>query len=285
MTISRATMPCFWQNATTNKALELYARAFEDFEIKSSTAIGPDDSAFTAIASLYGTEFQLLDGGPDYTPHHGLSLLVTFTDREALTRAYDSLAETGFVMMGLDSYPHSDLYAWVADEFGISWQLMLGKDGDTPAMSPCLMFGGKNQDRAKMAVDHYVASFVSLNEPAEITARVMYPDNPERVMFSRARLGSCADELSAMDSAVEQDLEHTPGCSLVIECETQSEIDHLWDALCANENAAQCGWCVDQFGISWQIVPRGLGQMLSRPEVQEAFQKMKKIIISDLLKA
>jgi predicted 3-demethylubiquinone-9 3-methyltransferase (glyoxalase superfamily) len=80
-----------------------------------------------------------------------------------------------------------------------------------------------------------------------------------------------------------------PAVSFVVDCISQDEVDHYWDALTADGGSeVQCGWLVDKFGVSWQIVPRRLNELMSDPDaekakrVTEAMLKMKKIIIADL---
>jgi predicted 3-demethylubiquinone-9 3-methyltransferase (glyoxalase superfamily) len=79
--------------------------------------------------------------------------------------------------------------------------------------------------------------------------------------------------------------------SFVIQCETQEEIDYYWNKLAADPNAGQCGWLKDKFGLSWQVTPAALGEMLSSGDpaktarVTQAFLKMKKFDIAALKKA
>jgi predicted 3-demethylubiquinone-9 3-methyltransferase (glyoxalase superfamily) len=80
------------------------------------------------------------------------------------------------------------------------------------------------------------------------------------------------------------------GTSFIIECETQEEIDFLWDRLSAVPEAEQCGWCRDKFGVTWQIVPRMLDEMMREsPQKAEAvtaaFIPMKKINLKMIEKA
>ena len=65
---------------------------------------------------------------------------------------------------------------------------------------------------------------------------------------------------AAMDAAAGE-AEFTPGVSLMVACDDQDEIDRLWDALSSVPDAEQCGWLVDPFGVSWQIVPARLGEL------------------------
>lgn len=78
--------------------------------------------------------------------------------------------------------------------------------------------------------------------------------------------------------------------SFVVECETQQEIDHFWEKLTADGGEeSMCGWLKDKYGVSWQIVPVVLQQLmndpLKAPGVMDAFMKMKKFDIETLLKA
>jgi predicted 3-demethylubiquinone-9 3-methyltransferase (glyoxalase superfamily) len=77
--------------------------------------------------------------------------------------------------------------------------------------------------------------------------------------------------------------------SYIIECETQEEIDFFWKKLSADPEAGQCGWCTDKFGVTWQIVPRILDEMMRDPEKAEAvtaaFMPMKKIDLETIRKA
>lgn len=79
--------------------------------------------------------------------------------------------------------------------------------------------------------------------------------------------------------------------SFIVECENQDEIDHYWEKLSSVPQAEQCGWCKDKFGISWQIIPKVLGEMMSDKDeakvarVTKAFLSMKKFDIAKLEEA
>lgn len=80
----------------------------------------------------------------------------------------------------------------------------------------------------------------------------------------------------------------SPATSFVVECDTQEEVDYYWEKLGAGGNYNQCAWLDDKFGVSWQIVPRQLGQLLSAPDpikaarVMQAMLQMSKIDIAGL---
>ncbi|MEY4876681.1 MAG: hypothetical protein RL708_1830 [Bacteroidota bacterium] len=80
--------------------------------------------------------------------------------------------------------------------------------------------------------------------------------------------------------------------SLMVSCENQTEVDEYWNKLIADGGAeSMCGWCVDKFGVSWQIIPTALGKFIGSPEREKANRainamlRMKKIVIADLEKA
>ena len=84
----------------------------------------------------------------------------------------------------------------------------------------------------------------------------------------------------------------TEAVSLFVDCETQQEVDELWEKLCADGGEpGRCGWLKDKFGLSWQIIPKTLMKLLSDPDpqksqaVMQAMLKMNKIIVEDLQRA
>lgn len=80
----------------------------------------------------------------------------------------------------------------------------------------------------------------------------------------------------------------TPAISLYINCETQEEVDDLWEKLSAGGEKSRCGWLKDKYGLSWQVIPSALGRMLQDKDlikvgrVMQAMMKMTKIDIRDL---
>ena len=83
----------------------------------------------------------------------------------------------------------------------------------------------------------------------------------------------------------------TEAISFFVNCETQAEVDELWEKLSAGGEEGQCGWLKDKYGLSWQIVPSTLGELMSDPDpaksqrVMQAMLKMKKIDIAGLQQA
>ncbi len=69
--------------------------------------------------------------------------------------------------------------------------------------------------------------------------------------------------------------------SFAISCEDQAEIDYYWEKLSSVPESEQCGWCKDRFGLSWQVVPKDMGELMQRPNAYAKMMQMKKLVIED----
>ncbi len=117
------------------EAINLYLSLFKQSEIISLTRYGPNDesgvegSVQDAIFSLNGQAFMAIDSqiehGFTFTP--SMSLYVTCDTEAEIDHLFANLAQGGEILMPLDSYPFSDKFAWIADRFGVSWQLSFSK--------------------------------------------------------------------------------------------------------------------------------------------------------------
>jgi predicted 3-demethylubiquinone-9 3-methyltransferase (glyoxalase superfamily) len=121
-------------------------------------------------------------------------------------------------------------------------------------ISPFLWF----EHDAEEAVNHYVSVF----DDAEVLETTRYtegsPGPVGEVMTISFRIRD--EEFTALNGGPQYSF--TPAISFVVQCEDQAEIDHLWQALSDGGRTDQCGWLVDRFGLSWQIVPRVLPELL-----------------------
>lgn len=202
--------------------------------------------------------------------------------RTALDETWAALSDGGQALMPLGEYPFSPHYGWVQDRFGVSWQLMLtDPTGDPrPFVITQIMFSGDVQDRAREAVDLYLSLFddtaygtVVAYEQASGTAAA------GSIMFGEFRIGE--QWFSFMDSNVRHEFGFTPGVSLEIRCADQAEIDHFWNVLSAVPDAEQCGWLVDRYGVSWQVVPENMDELLAKPGAYQRMLGMKKLVIAE----
>lgn len=239
------------------------------------------------------TRFVLINAGDHFRPNSSISFLLNFDPLffgrdEAATRAsldqlWQELSSGGTVHMPLGEYDHSSHYGWVEDRFGVNWQLMLtDPDGASrPFIVPALMFAGPVQNRAVEAIEACLDVF----EDSSAGPRYPYgvktgPASAEAIMYGDFRIGS--QWFAAMDSGVEQETTFSSGVSFEVQCQDQAEIDRIWAALSTIPEAEQCGWCVDQFGISWQIVPANMAELMERPGAWDHMMNMKKIVIDEL---
>ena len=77
----------------------------------------------------------------------------------------------------------------------------------------------------------------------------------------------------------------TEAVSFVVRCDDQQEVDYYWSKLSAGGNESQCGWLKDKFGLSWQIVPANLPELIKHPKAMQAMLRMKKLNIAELERA
>ena len=194
--------------------------------------------------------------------------------------------------MPLDAYPFSQRYGWVQDKYGLSWQLILTNPGGEvrPAIIPALMFTRGIVGRAEEAIDFYCSVFKDAKRGATAHyPRGMEPNQEGTVMFADFFIDNTW--LAAMDGAGDHDFTFNEAISLLIPCDSQADIDYYWDKLSADPRAEQCGWLKDQFGLSWQVWPTAMGEMMSQgtPEqlarVTKAFLPMKKFDLAELKQA
>lgn len=148
---------------------------------------------------------------------------------------------------------------------------------------PSLLFVNEKQDDVKKALKHYQSIFPN----SSVILEAPYPENSEKLLFAQFKLNNST--FNAMSSTIQHDFDFTPGVSLVVQCETQTEIDQYWEKLGENGKYNRCGWLDDQFGVSWQIVPTVLSSLMSNPTkaqaVTQAFMQMTKFDIETLMNA
>jgi predicted 3-demethylubiquinone-9 3-methyltransferase (glyoxalase superfamily) len=142
-------------------------------------------------------------------------------------------------------------------------------------------------DRAEEAIDFYTSIF----ESSRVVNSTRYGDagpGPKGALMS-ATFELDGQRFMALNGGPSFRFEQ--GISLFVDCEAQEEVDRYWEALSEGGEKGPCGWLTDKFGVSWQVVPRALGEMLSDadPEkaqrVMNAMLQMSKIEVDDLRRA
>ena len=299
-TTNQNIVPHLWFDKEAKEAAEFYASIFPDSKITNVTTLHDTPSGDADLVSfeLWGQKFMAISAGPYFKFNPSVSFMVNFDqsrdkdESEEINVVWDKLSEGGTVLMPLEKYPFSERYGWIQDKYGLSWQLLLTnpEDEERPAIVPSLLFVGDKYGKAEEAINYYLSIFK--NSEQGLIARYpkgMEPDKEGTIMFSDFMLEN--QWFAAMDSAHEHNFSFNEAVSFMAYCDTQEEIDNYWDKLSSVPEAEQCGWLKDKFGVSWQIVPSEMEEMMtsSTPEqiasVNSAVLKMKKLDLAELQKA
>ena len=276
--------PAIWCDGTADEAAQFYADVFRD------ASIAEQAPGLAATVSIHGFKLSLINGGNQYAPNPSISCILNFDPllfggeeqaRTYLDELYKRLS-TGGVLMELGEYPFSPRYAWVRDRFGMTWQLMLtDPDGDPrPFIIPSFMFGGTNHAHAEEATDAWITLFDNSRRGALYRYEEGGPLDAGTVMFTDFTLRGTW--MAATDSGTFHDFTFTPGVSMIVSCRDQEEIDRYWAGLSAVPEAERCGWCVDRWGVSWQIVPHNIAELMADAATRDNILHMGKIDLAKL---
>jgi predicted 3-demethylubiquinone-9 3-methyltransferase (glyoxalase superfamily) len=287
--MSNKIYPCLWFDGNGKEAAEFYCTVFENSKINT-------DSGMVQIFELDRKKFMALNGGPMFKINPSISFFIFCKSTEEIETKWKQLSEDGMVMMPLNNYPWSEKYGWCQDKYGVNWQLII--HAPSQAMSkmengtifPCMMFTMANSGRANEAIDFYTTLFP--NSKTELIARYEKGEPDVEGYIKHARFLLDGDMFSNMDSSGPHPFTFNEGLSLVVDCKDQEEVDYYWNKLTANGGQeSRCAWLKDKFGVSWQIVPTKLGELIGSPDrekaerAMQAMLKMKKIVIADLQSA
>jgi predicted 3-demethylubiquinone-9 3-methyltransferase (glyoxalase superfamily) len=292
--------PYLWFDTQAKEAAEFYTSVLPESKVTHTTTLHDTPSGESDVVSfeLAGQPFMAISAGPLFTFNPSISFILNFDPsrdthaRAHLDRLWEQLEDAGTALMPLDSYPFSERYGWIQDRYGLSWQLMLTNPAgeERPFIIPELMFVGNNSGHAEEAIELYGAIFKGSRRG--MTARYpkgMEPEKEGTIMFADFSLGGAW--FAAMDSAGAHQFTFNEAISLLVPCETQAEIDYYWEKLSADPQTEQCGWLKDRFGLSWQVYPTVIGEMMQHgtreqiDRITQAFLPMKKMDIATLQRA
>ncbi|HSM54922.1 MAG TPA: VOC family protein [Candidatus Sulfomarinibacteraceae bacterium] len=291
-------IPYLWFDDQAEEAIDFYVSAFNDARVGHLTRYGeagpgPEGSVMIATFEVEGQPFMALNGGPQFKFTPAISFFINYATEEALDAVWQKLAEGGTELVPLGKYPFSDKFGWIQDKYGLTWQLHLaGEDYEGQKVMPFLLFAGEHHGKAAEAVDLYTSLFGDSN----ILTMLRYGAADEEQgevegTVQHARFALNGQEFMAMDSNKAHDFIFTEAISLYVNCETQEEVDAYWDALTDGGEEQPCGWLKDKYGVSWQIIPRRLGELMQDEDPQraqrvtEAMLQMTKIDIAALERA
>ncbi|WP_337868747.1 VOC family protein [Meiothermus sp.] len=292
-------VPNLWFDKEAEEAARFYCNAIPGSRINSLVVLRDTPSGDCDLVSfeLAGQPFMAISAGPLFKFNPSTSFILNFDPSQGRTRQdlealWNKLLPGGSVLMPLQAYPFAPLYGWIQDRYGLSWQLILSDPGGEarPFITPALLFVGEVCGKAEEAQDFYTSVFPNARRGATMRYPAgMAPEREGTLMYSEFMLAG--QWFAAMDSAYPHNFAFNEAISFMIYCDTQAEIDHYWTRLSAVPEAEQCGWLKDRYGLSWQVVPRALEQMLQDPDpervnrVNQAVLQMKKLELAELQKA
>ena len=279
-------VPHLWFNDNAKEAVNFYRTLFDDSKMMLEQKLDGTPSGENAAYyefTLAGQLFGALNGGPHFTFNPAISISVNCETIEETEVLWQKLIEGGRALMPLQEYTFSKLYGWVEDKYGLSWQVIYTEGFEyEQKLTIQLMFSGDVTGKANEAIKYYTDLFKDgvigdIHEYEEGQAV------QEDAKISHANFSILDTEILASDNGTQTDYTFNEAISLMVLCVTQAEIDYYWEKLSADPEAEQCGWLKDKFGVSWQIVPANMNELMSRgtqaqiDAVTQEFLKMKKL--------
>jgi predicted 3-demethylubiquinone-9 3-methyltransferase (glyoxalase superfamily) len=286
--------PHLWFDKEAKEAAEFYASIFPNSKITNITTLHDTPSGDCDVVSfeIVRQSFMAISAGPLFKLNPSVSFHVICKTKEEVDAIWKKLSAGGTVLMELGAYPWSEKYGWVQDKYGVSWQIIyFGGPDVKQKVTPAMMFVGEVCGKAEEAINFWTSVFRNGSKVINIQryGKGEGPDKEGTVKYAAFSL--LGQEFGAMDSAHQHPFAFNEAISFMVQCDTQKEIDYYWEKLSADPEAEQCGWLKDKYGLSWQIVPTVMDEILRDKDkkklarVTEAFLKMKKFDIKTLEKA
>ncbi len=289
-----------WFDNNAEEAVNFYTSIFKNSKILKKSYYGESGaelsgrekgSVLTVEFEIEGQLFIALNDGPYFKFTPSISFMVNCETLAEIDSLWKKFVDGGRVMMEFGEYPFGEKYGWLEDRYGLSWQFIFRKNHQIKQkIIPTLMFVGNVSGKAEEAMKFYTSVFN--NSKIGDILRYNKGEEPDREgTVKYARLILEGKEFAVMDSALDHKFNFNEAVSFIVNCTTQEETDRFWGKLSSDPNAEQCGWLKDKFGVSWQIIPTLLGELLSDKDpvkaekVMKAMLQMKKIDIAALKKA
>ena len=148
---------------------------------------------------------------------------------------------------------------------------------NAPRITPFLWF----DSNAEEAVDFYLSVFKNSRRLQELRNGENGPGPKGSILTIAFELDG--QKFTALNGGPM--FKFTEAISFVVRCDSQQEVDYYWEKLTAGGSEIACGWLKDRFGLSWQIVPARLSELIKNPKAMKAMMKMKKLDIGELERA
>jgi predicted 3-demethylubiquinone-9 3-methyltransferase (glyoxalase superfamily) len=258
--------PFLWYDDSAEEAMTLYASLLDGsmiLDVNRMPGETPGDAGKATMVSarLAGRDVQALNGGPGHPHTPAASIFVGCETVAQVDRLWNGLSESGVALMPLDAYPFSERFGWVADQYGVSWQISL--TGEKQSVTPFLMLTGENVGKAEEAIGFYTSLF-----PDSGVDNVAKDDASHVTMATFRLLG---EPFILNESDYDHGFTFSDAFSFFVSCKTQEEVDTLWETLTADGGEpVQCGWLKDRYGVSWQVIPDRLMELMGDPDPEKA---------------
>lgn len=284
--------PHIWFDTQAKEATAFYAKVFKNSHVDNVSQIKdtPSGDCDVVTFTLAGQGFMAISAGPIFKLNPAISFFTVFDNEEEIKKVWDALIDGGKALMAYDTYPWAHKYGWLEDKYGLSWQLSWSDHHRMDQkITPMLMFTQGAVGKAKEALQMYTEIFP--NSKIETVVPYIEGDGDKVGYIKHSQFTLNGQLFMAMDSSYDHKFTFNESISFIVPCETQKEIDMYWEKLSAVPAAEQCGWLKDKFGVSWQIVPTVMDEMMTkgtgeqRERVTKAFMQMKKFDIAALQRA
>ncbi len=289
--------PCLWFDDEAEDAAKFYISIFKNSKIGhiekynvETPSDKPIGSVMTVTYYLNGHEFMNLNGGKFFKINPSISFTIVCKTKEETRNLWNKLKENGSELMPLDSYPFSEMYGWLKDKYGVTWQLIYVKDAQKDQeIIPFLLFTQDVCGKGEEAINFYTKVF----DNSSIGEINRYPPGraPEKEgTIEHADFIISGNKFMICESALDHKFNFDEAISFIITCENQEEIDYFYEHLSAYPESEVCGWLKDKYGVSWQLITKDFEKLLKNAnpdkakKIMKALLEMKRIDINELEK-
>ena len=281
-------VPHLWFDKEAAEAIDFYISVFKGSKYLNHSEIEGTPSGKVGLFSfeISGQELAAINACPYFRFNDSVSFFYYCGSEEEIDRIYGRLAENGSILFPLGKYEWSRKYAWVRDRFGIGWQLDIDDINSDQKIVPALLFVNEKSGSVREAIKYYMSVFRTSRLIMEAPVINSEGQAGDDLLFAQFRLENFI--FNAMSSPHKHDFDFNEAVSFMIMCRDQEEVDYYWERLGERGEEQPCGWLKDRFGLSWQVVPAELNELMSgndKGRVMAAMMKMKKLDISILRKA
>lgn len=296
--MTQKVIPNLWFNGNADEAVNFYMSTFPDIRIVTSSyypksrkegladfQLNMAGKVLTIDFEVMGFHFVAINAGPEFTPNPSISFFINLDSKKDIDKLWGKLVAGGSELMALAKYPFSEYYGWVKDKYNVSWQLILNNSNDEkrPKIIPSLLFTQGKNGHAEEAIKFYTTIFNN----SKIIQLVRHTNDDHMAKAGTLALGECVlgdTWIDVMDGGQGHNFNFNEGVSLLINCKDQNEIDYYWEKLSANGGEESvCGWLKDKYGVSWQIAPSDMEELMKKPNAFKILMDQKKIIIDEFL--